>query len=198
MLWQMFLPHGVIRNEWMAPSVKVMPETEAAGTEWRNYGRTPNGTRYAPFDQITAENLDELEVAWTFHHGDPPSKTGQDQNTPAYADGMIYSCTPNNIVNALDAETGKVRWTFDPKAKSPLWQRCRGVTYFEAPPQTAAASSDGALCATRIAVTTIDARLVSLDAKTGAPCPGFGSNGTVDLTRNMGEVKPGFYFPTSP
>ncbi|MCB1500396.1 MAG: membrane-bound PQQ-dependent dehydrogenase, glucose/quinate/shikimate family [Bauldia sp.] len=202
--WMMFQPQGVIRHAFEG-SGKVMEQTGAAGAEWRNYGRTPNGTRYAPFDQITPANVGRLAVAWTYRTGDPPSQTGQDQNTPLYVDGVVYHCSPHDIVSAIDAGSGEEIWRFDPKASSPLWQRCRGVTYYEPSPPGGggtAAPTDGAgatdrSCARRIVLTTIDARLIELDAATGAACPGFGAAGTVGLTRNMGEVKPGFYFPTS-
>ena len=46
-------------------------------------------------------------------------------------------------------------------------------------------------------MTTIDTRLIELDAKTGVPCAGFGTNGSVDLKAGMGAVDPGYYFQTS-
>ncbi len=56
--------------------------------------------------------------------------------------------------------------------------------------------ADG-VCAERIVNSTIDARLFELDARTGKPCPDFGSGGSIDLKQGMGEVKPGFYFQSS-
>ena len=55
-----------------------------------------------------------------------------------------------------------------------------------------------AACTRRIFVPTIDARLIALDAASGAPCVGFGANGTVQLATNMGDLKPGYYMQTSP
>lgn len=192
MFWGMFTPQGVVREAWVQPDgLTVPPETGALGDSWTNYGRTSRGTRYAPFDQITGENVDQLEVAWIFQHGDPPSGTGQDQNTPLYADGIVYHCSPNNIVSAIDAVTGEELWQFNPEASTPVWQRCRGVTHYTPSP------SVGEACATRIVLSTVDARLMQIDARTGAVCENFGDGGAVDLTRNMGEVRPGFYFPTS-
>src|SRR3546814_1068988 len=45
---------------------------------------------------------------------------------------------------------------------------------------------------------TVDARLIALDAVTGARCPGFGRNGQVSLLEGMGDVEKGYYFVTSP
>lgn len=53
-------------------------------------------------------------------------------------------------------------------------------------------------CTRRIFISTIDARLIALDAASGAPCSEFGANGTVQLATNMGNLKPGYYMQTSP
>ena len=87
------------------------------------------------------------------------------------------------------------------KARSPVWERCRGVGYFDGTiakdPMTPTVDQHGAECERRVILTTVDARLIALDARTGIPCQGFGHAGTVDLRIDMGEVKPGFYFQTS-
>ncbi len=74
-------------------------------------------------------------MAWEFRHGDfPVNETGsgaEDQNTPLQVGDTVYVCTVRNVVNALDADTGEERWSFDPEAESPLWQRCRSVGYYE-------------------------------------------------------------------
>lgn len=53
------------------------------------------------------------------------------------------------------------------------------------------------LCARRIITSTINAKLLALDAATGAPCLGFGKAGVVDLSVGIGPIKPAFYFQTS-
>jgi len=189
-----FVPHGVTRKAPPQAAVGV-PPAAASATDWRSYGRTPAGTRYAPIDQINRDNVNGLEVAWTFQSGDVADKGSEDQNTPLQVGDTVYTCSPRNVVHALNAETGAVRWKFDPKAQSPLWQRCRGVSYYE--PAQQPGEQPATACAARIVMTTIDARLIQLDAKTGEPCADFGVGGTVDLKSGMGEVKPGFYFQTS-
>jgi quinate dehydrogenase (quinone) len=202
-----FKPHDVIRNTFAADATAKPADTS---TDWRFYGKTPHGTRYAAIDQINPSNVKDLQVAWTFRTGDTPSGTAENQNTPLAVGDTVYSCSPHNIVHALNAETGELRWTFDPQAKAPLWQRCRGVSYYE-PASVAAtttttttdtaaatpATTPAAECAARIVMTTIDARLIEIDAKTGKPCADFGTNGTVDLKQGMGPIKDGFYFQTS-
>jgi quinate dehydrogenase (quinone) len=186
---------GIVRHPFtQAIAGAVSAETQAAGGEWRAYGRTGKGTRYVTADQITPANVRTLKVAWEFDYGTPPAATAlaEDQNTPAYAKGVLYTCSPTNTVNALDARTGKRLWTYDGKGAAPIWQRCRGVTYYE--PQGAA---DGAGCPARIVMNTIDGRLVELDAATGRPCEGFGDKGVVNLNANIGETPPSMYIPTS-
>lgn len=223
-----FQPHGVTRTNFQAAAgVAPSAVTTASGNDWAAYGRTPAGTRYAPFGEITPDNVKDLEVAWTFRTGTPPAKGAQDQNTPLLVGNTLYTCSSTNIINALDATTGEKKWTYDPQAKSPLWQRCRGVSYYDAsaapaqaatgaaasvpmatmplgstdsaqaPAAPAPAAPVAAVCPKRIVMTTIDARLIEIDAETGQPCADFGVNGVVDLKQGMGEVKDGFYFQTS-
>ena len=62
---------------------------------------------------------------------------------------------------------------------------------------TAAPAPAAPLCKRRIITSTINAELLALDAETGAPCPGFGVDGKVNLTTGIGPIKKGFYFQTS-
>ncbi|MPT48009.1 MAG: membrane-bound PQQ-dependent dehydrogenase, glucose/quinate/shikimate family [Sphingobium sp.] len=187
-------PQGVIRNSFTQTAKgAISPETLAAGNEWHQYGRTSNGTRYITADQITPDNVRNLKVAWEFDYGEAPEGLAEDQNTPTYANGILYTCTPYNTVNALDAQTGKLVWKYEAKGKAPIWQRCRGVTYYE---PKEAVSAD-ASCKARIVMNTIDGRLIQLDAATGKPCAQFGNGGTVNLNGNIGETPPGMYIPTS-
>ena len=203
-----FVPHGVIRPSGAAPALASAEPAKGPVEDWKYYGRTPHGTRYAPIDQINTGNVKQLEVAWTFRTGRDTKGMTEDQNTPLQVGNTLYACTPHNVVFALNADTGEQRWKFDPQAKSPLWQRCRGVSYYDASKAatasatatataTPAAPDAPATCAQRIVMTTIDTRLIELDAATGKPCAGFGNNGTVDLKAGMGQVDPGYYFQTS-
>lgn len=190
--WQMFKPHGVVQTPFArAAGVAVAPATTAMGDAWHHYGRTTLGTRYAPATQITKDNLAQLKVAWTYRTGVFADHDDADQNTPAFANGIVYACTYNNQVHAIDAVSGQRKWLFEAKATAPFFKRCRGVTYYEI------AASEGSACARRIALGTVDARLIALDADTGKPCADFGNAGTVDLREGMGEVKPGEYMQTS-
>ncbi len=184
-----FVPHGMLASA--SDTAYTQTAQNESPSNWFAYGRTTKGTRYAPFTQINRENVSDLQVAWTYHTGDSGAG-GTDQNTPLQIGNLVYTCSYTDHVAALDADTGKPRWTFNPHASSPMWQRCRGLGYFED-----ADTSTGKLCHQRIVQTTIDARLIELDAETGKKCTGFGDGGTVNLGQGMGEIKPGFYFQTS-
>ncbi|MFV0408412.1 MAG: membrane-bound PQQ-dependent dehydrogenase, glucose/quinate/shikimate family [Paracoccus sp. (in: a-proteobacteria)] len=180
----MFQPHGVIRNDVSITPGKVSAATQAAGGDWLAWGRTNEGLRYATADQITPENVAQLEVAWVARTGfvADQSQHLQDQNTPLAIDGTLYQCASGSQVTALDGATGEIKWQFDPKGASPFWKRCRTVAYFDPGP--------GDECGPRVVMTTTDMRLISLKASDGNPCETFGTDGVVDLSANMGQMAP--------
>src|SRR3546814_885925 len=110
---------------------------------------------------------------WTYHTGPSPAGSPASfQATPLKIGERLYFCTGYNDVISLDAETGKEIWRHRPQVDPAgiYGLTCRGVTYYRVP------DAKG-LCAERIYTATVDARLIALDAVTGARCPGFGRNG---------------------
>ena len=167
---------------------------------WPVYGGDPGGSRHSPLEQITRDNVDDLEVAWTFHTGDIVDGTttkGKSafQATPILLDDTLYVCSPKDRVFALDPETGAQKWVFDPALDGEgVWNfTCRGVAAWQDP-----SAREGQACANRIFLGTVDARLFALDAETGRACAAFGDAGVVDLKRGMGAIAPGEYGVTSP
>jgi quinoprotein glucose dehydrogenase len=168
--------------------------------DWHQYGRTPYGQRYSPLTQINTENVKDLKVAWTYQTGDVklPEDVSETtyQVTPLKVGDTLYLCTPHNWAIAIDAETGKEKWRFDANAglnADRQHQTCRGVTYYADPAATA-----GAACATRVYLPTSDARLIALDAATGAVCQSFADGGTLQLGKGMRYNPAGYYYSTSP
>lgn len=168
----------------------IWPATPAGtDSDWRAFGRTDTGTRFAPFTEINQDNIGKLQVAWTYRAG---HKFGQ--ATPLKIGDGLYLCTSDNVVIALDAETGRQRWAHNPQIRPKAYGRsCRGVAYYE----NAAAPADGP-CRATVYVSTRDARLIGLDTATGKPCAGFGQGGTVDLTQGMGGDREGYLYASSP
>jgi quinoprotein glucose dehydrogenase len=162
---------------------------------WSQFGGDPGATRWSPLTQITPDNVRHLEVAWVHHSGDvPPEVKTSYQATPVLDDRTLYFCSPMNRVFAVDAETGAERWVHDPEVHvSPRWnRRCRGVSLWRDP-----GARPGAPCARRVFTSTLDARLLALDADTGARCAGFGDAGAVDLRRGLGPHRDEDFEPTS-
>ena len=180
-----------------------------AGRDWIAYGGTDAGTRYSTLDQITPQNVDQLQVAWVFHTGDFREKDDPVETTyevtPLKIDSTLYLCTPHDLVFALDAETGREKWRYDPKIRKPPFQStqhltCRGVSYHDgsSSEQSLAPASISPDCIKRIFLPTVDGRLIALNAENGQICHGFGVDGSVDLWQNMPNVSPGSYYSTSP
>src|SRR5262250_3186327 len=155
--------------------------------EWPSYGNDAGGSRYSPLTQIDRGTVVNLRIAWTYRTGEPggvaPYAHTAFEATPLMVDGMLFLSTPYNRVIALDPETGAERWSYDPKVDRTrrfAIVTSRGVATWLDPE----ARVDRG-CRRRIFVATIDARLIALDAATGAPCAEFGRNGEVDLTEGI-------------
>src|SRR5262249_1105987 len=120
------------------------------------------------------------------------------QATPLMVDGTLYLSTFSGRVIALNPETGKERWTFDPAIDRSRWAvwipPSRGVsTWLDVE------RHEGDPCYRRIFIGTADARLIALDAAKGIRCQDFGAGGQIDLTRGVGELMwEGGYVATSP
>ncbi|GGE06958.1 glucose dehydrogenase [Aureimonas endophytica] len=135
--------------------------------EWHAYGRTGFGQRFSPLDQITPENVDRLAVAWTYHTGDSKGPGDPEETTfevtPLKIGRSLFLCTPHQNVVALDAETGRELWRFEPVVRGELALQhltCRGLSYH--------APAAGAPAAAAAAPPAPPAGII---AATGAPAP---------------------------
>ena len=159
-------------------------QTGAANGEWRTYGGDLGSTRYASLDQIDADNFDDLEEVWRFQTTNlGPFPDFNYQTTPLMVDGVLYATAGSrrNVV-ALDAATGEMLWMYrldEGERGTNAIRRMsgRGVAYW----------TDGQ-DDERIFLVTIGYQLVALNAKTGRPVPGFGTDGIVDLKLNNDQL----------
>ncbi len=124
---------------------------------WPHWGNVAENTHFADLDQIDRGDVADLKVAWT-----RPGEPGQEawETFPIVVGRTMYYDTGHGKVYAVDAATGKVRWTYAPAVDflaGPQLQLSepvnRGVTYG----------------AGRIYLTTADDQLIALAAKTGKP-----------------------------
>ncbi len=145
--------------------------------EWPYYTADVRGSRYSPLDQINAANFNQLEVAWRFKTDNlgtrPEFKL---EGTPLMVKGVVYATggTRRSVV-ALDAKTGELIWVHAERegaraVNAPRQLSGRGLSYW-----TDGKGDD------RVIYVTTGYRLVSLNAKTGVPVSGFGTNGVVDM-----------------
>jgi len=172
------------------------------GSAWEYWGGDQGGTRFSSLAQITPANVGNLVRAFEFRTGDlarrPPAVMARTkfEATPLLVEDSLIFCSPFNEVIALDPGSGVQKWRYDPKVSEGLRPGnryvCRGVAYW-VDDQAAA----GAACRSRIFMGTNDVRLIALDARTGMPCAGFGSNGEVPIEIGKPLLWPGEFQITS-
>ena len=128
-------------NETPADNVN---SAQVADDDWPAYGGTNAGTHYSSLEQITPDNIGELEEVWRIQTGDeagpnaPPEITNQ--NTPLKVNGSLYICTSHSRAMALSPETGETLWSFDPEISTmgaddfSGWAHmtCRGLAHYDA------------------------------------------------------------------
>ncbi len=175
---------ALIRRIAISAFILAFPAAVLSQTDWPTYGHDPGGMRYSPLKQITPANVATLTPAWTYDTGEVASSY---EVTPLVIGTVMYFTTPNERVVALDAETGKEIWKYDPATKQRGTQR--GVSYWP---------GDGKN-GPRIVFSTGDSRLLELDAKTGKPVQTFGRNGEVNLLEGVADNFPNaMYYLSSP
>ncbi len=162
-------------------------------SDWPTFSGDAGGMQYTPLTQITADNVKNLKPVWTYRTGDVSNGENGLVNsafeaTPILFNNLLYFCTPFNRVIALDPETGKEIWNFDPKLDKKNVKvvfRCRGVSSWQN------LINPKGFCSKRIFSIVEDGRIVALDADSGKLCKDFGEKGIVDLNKmkNFGVDK---------
>ena len=163
-----------------ASTVWSQSGTDVYAGDWPDNGGNKEAQRYSPLDQINAENVGSLEIAWRFSMENfGPSPEFNATSTPLEVDGVLYTTVgATRNVAALDATNGQVLWWWRPEEgerfdAAPRKGSGRGLSYWR----------DGD--EQRILVVTPGFFLVSLDAKTGLLDPNFGNKGRVDMFEGL-------------
>ncbi len=123
--------------------------------DWSTYGRTNEEQRFSPLQQINEENIGQLGLLW----GRELGTTRGLEATPLVSNGIIYTTGEWSTAYALDAKSGEILWTFDPKVPRALARTIccdvvnRGVALYKG----------------RVFLGTLDGRLVALNARSGTP-----------------------------
>jgi quinoprotein glucose dehydrogenase len=140
----------------------------APHTTWRDYGGSPDSSKFVAMNQITKANVGQLQRAWIY----PAADTLNYQMNPIVVDDVMYVLAKNNSLVALNATTGEEIWIH---ANLRGIAR-RGVNYWE--------SSDRS---DRRILFQMNNYLQAIDARTGKSILTFGLNGLVDLKQGLGR-----------
>ncbi len=153
--------------------------------DWPAYGGDLGARKYSPLRQITADNVDQLRVAWVWEAFDNYRYTGRGRQTPdgfkatpLMVGGKLFVRTAFSAVAAVDPLTGATLWKFDPGTgdgprPAMFGFSTRGLGFHR--------DQDGE----RLLLVTSDGWLYALSPETGKPLPGFGNEGRVDLTTGL-------------
>ena len=161
----------------------IASHANAQSGEWPVFGGDLAATKYSALTDINRGNVAQRTKAWEWATGETPyaatrARPGNFQATPLMIGDTLFLSTSYNRVVALDAETGRELWSFDPKAYL-TGQPPNGTGFVH---RGVAAWRDG-----RQRRVFLNSRwsLIALDAATGKPIREFGDTGYVDLTREL-------------
>ncbi|MBX2922665.1 MAG: pyrroloquinoline quinone-dependent dehydrogenase [Chitinophagaceae bacterium] len=159
-------------------------------SHWQYYGGDAGGMRYSDLKQVNDKNVGKLKTAWTYRTGELDTYKNSKiiekaafEATPVLIDNVLFFSTPTSRVIAVDASTGKEKWTFDPGINLNADYSevtSRGVSVWIPP-------ADMGNVPKRIFIATLDGRLIALSAANGSPIISFGRNGTVNLREGFNK-----------
>lgn len=164
--------------EWTSVTDARLLDPDKEPHNWLTYYRSYNGWRFSPLDQITPQTVKRLVPRWMLSLGE----AGNQQATPLVNNGVMIVTSPAgtqlNRVYAVDATTGRVLWKHETKLPDEL----TGLV------QILAMNRGAALYGDRVYFGTLDARLVALNARTGA----------VVWQTTVADYKDGYFFTMAP
>jgi quinohemoprotein ethanol dehydrogenase len=142
-------------QSWSATSVDDKALASLGdGSNWLSYGRNYSEQRYSPLEQVNVESVKRLGIEWVMELPEDKQLTG----TPLVVDGVMYFTGSFSVTRAVDAKTGKLLWEYDPKSIEHagdrlvnMWDQNKGPAFWNG----------------KVIISTIDGRLVGIDAKTG-------------------------------
>lgn len=126
-----------------------------AEADWTDHWGGDKGQAFSLLAEITTANVGRLGLAWSL---DLPDEHRGLEATPVVINGVIYFTGSASRVHAVDAISGRMLWTFDPR----VWEDPRDSMQFNHAVNRGPAYAFG-----KVYVGTIDGRLIALDAKTG-------------------------------
>ncbi len=139
------------------PPAAFTPVTDAmledpAPADWLTWRRTPNGWGYSPLDEVTRDNVGDLRLVWT-----RALTAGSQEGTPLAYDGVLYMPNPGDVIQAIDAVTGDLRWEYRRDSPDDVEEFVGNLT----------TNRNIAIYGSHIIDTSVDNHVFALDATTG-------------------------------
>ena len=179
-----FLSTVLLILAWSLPA--AAPAQQGAGADWPIFNGTYDSQRYSALDQINTTNVREIRPVWAFQTG-IANPNMSFENTPIVVGGVMYVSTGNDIIYAMDAATGALKWAYDPKV-----QVATGILGLVAPgidqqlKLCCGQNNRGlAFYKDRIYMGTLDGRLIALNAADGTGVTTF----TDKILKQPGQVQ---------
>jgi quinohemoprotein ethanol dehydrogenase len=130
------------------------------GKEWLTYGGDYAERHFSPLTEIDATNVKRLGLAWSLDLQNPSG--GNVQATPLLSDGVFYFSLAWDVIVAVDARTGKMKWRWDPEIPQAKKQHIQNICC--GPVNRGVAIYQG-----RVYAGLVDGTLVALDQEKGVP-----------------------------
>jgi alcohol dehydrogenase (cytochrome c) len=118
---------------------------------WLMYSSNYNSWRFSRLDQINTQNVNRLHVKWLYQ----ARQEEKLETTPLVVDGIMYLTRPENEIHALDAQTGRVLWTYTHRNPPRTFNCCGKV------------NRGLAILGNRLFMNTLDMHILAVDAKSG-------------------------------
>jgi alcohol dehydrogenase (cytochrome c) len=146
----LFVPAALL-EQVDVPYERIRDANKEPGN-WLTYSRDYSGQRYSPLDLVNSGNVSRLHIAWMRQ----VDETDTFETSPIAVDGTLFVTEPPNVVEALDAVTGRSLWSYRKELPSDLRLCCGKV------------NRGLAILGNTVYYASTDAHLIALDARTGS------------------------------
>jgi len=153
------------------PLLTIARAQNGPHASWQAYGGAEDGAQYSSLKQVNRSNVTQLKPKWIASTGDEAVYAFN----PLVIGYTLYALTEKDHILALDAATGKQKWSHSIHAKTPLLTN-RGLTYWQSK-----SGSDARL------IFAADNAIQEIDARTGKTIDAFGKDGRIDLREGLGR-----------
>jgi quinohemoprotein ethanol dehydrogenase len=144
---------ALILGDPAAPAT-ALPHPEGTAEDWPAHNGAADESAYSRLRQVDRSTLERLKLSWYL---DLPDERMLEA-TPVAIHGVLYFTGSYSKTYAVDALNGKLLWSFDPE----VWRHNPNKFKVTLPVNRGVGYADG-----RVFVSTLDGRLIALEAQTG-------------------------------